>query len=299
MPDYVYRSFTKPPEFAGPKREFMILTKAEADDMGILYVTPWYIGESGDWVLTDDEYVMEVVRKNPFGEVGSYEIHFTGAKKIVDPRFISGIELSWSAYRDYPQNRVQYSSHTPRSRIEIFVRTRNCQRAFDFYVNLWLLRKGKLTSKDLTEFGRMASPGDFKPNARAKWLLKKRIVQDILMKKLAESLGDMNITFDNVVVTVQDAIQLARANKNAKHMLDGADFLYKLVSAAAYAEESGNRNDDDADDWSFADAIEAGEDQKQLPEDIGQVEFKDYSDLDVYENRSNPVFGVDIEDDEE
>ena len=101
MPYSIWRSFKKPPEFAGERREFLIFTKEEADEMGTPYITPWYTAtEPGDWVLTDDDYVMELVRKVPFGSIGSYEMLFTGAKKIVDPKYVSSNQLLWEAYRD-------------------------------------------------------------------------------------------------------------------------------------------------------------------------------------------------------
>ena len=296
MPDSVWRSFRKPPEFAGLRREFLIFTKEEADELGMPYTSPWYTAESGDWVLTDDDYVMEMVRKVPFGDTGSYEIHFTGAKKIVDPKFVKSNQLLWEAYRDYPQRNVQYAVHTPRSKIEIFIRTKHCKRAFDLYVNLWLMRQSKLTHKDLVEFGRMAAPGDDRPYLRAKWLLKKVIVQKILMKKLSESLTGKDITFDNVVDTVQDAIKIAKDGKQPKQMLDGADFLYKMLQTAS--DDEGGHLPAEEDDWDYDEETAKIDERKRLvaanveDEDFKNDEYEDYTDVDVYEERDSEVFDV-------
>lgn len=302
MPDTIVRSFRKPEAFAGSSREFLIYTKAEADAEGIEYVSPWYLAKGGDWVLTDDGFVMQCVRRDVMkpsrgNRHGGYKMNFTGGMKMVDPRFVKNLRLEWKPYRDFPQSDVNYSAHRPQSHLIQWVKRPSVQNALDFYVEMWFRRGGRLTKEDYKVMGRLAAPADKKPLAKAKWMMKKRYIQEILMKKLAAALTGLDVNYETIVKNAKDAIELAKDTGKPGDMLKGNEFLLKLVAAveneAGNMEKASGRDEriEDAD-WTDEDIQERLEKSRQstrrelpIPDEVPEY--------DVNEETHNEVLGTD------
>ncbi len=292
MPDVIYRNFKKAPAFRGWQRPFSIYSQDEADELAIDYVTPWYIGKPGDWVLTTDYFVMQVVSRSKMKPSsgcprGGEKIVFTGAAVMFDSKYATRAKLEWNSRRELDKHgRVDYNSHRVETYMQRFMRSKAYALAVDLYVNLWIARRGKLTRKDKENIGRMASPHDKKPYLRTKWMMKRKVIQEDVMRRLAETLQGMDINYEEVVNIVRDAIKVAKEEGSAAQMLHGADFMYKMLAATESPGTGGKHTDNrDLDDasWGYAEELE------EYKEDAMITMRNDY------EEQENPALGIKLD----
>jgi hypothetical protein len=297
MPDILYRSFRKPAPFAGFKLPYEIYTQDEADEKAIDYLSPWYLCNSGDWVLTDDGFVMQCVRRTKMPPSkgcsrGGFKIVFTGAVTMFDVKYADRAKLLWLPRRELSsEGYVDYNSHRVETYMQRFMRGAAYSRAVDLYINLWLAKRGKLTKKDLENVGRMANPYDRKPHLRTKWMLKRKVIQEDVMRRLAEVLQGMDVSYKEVVDTVRDAIKVAKEEGSAAQMLHGADFMFKMLSATDPSRKGNTHNEYGGSlpieaEWDYA-----GELEEHKGDALPASEKINY-----YEEQDNPALGIKLDD---
>jgi hypothetical protein len=230
--DVITRHFSKPP-YTGEPKDFIVYTKEEADREGIRYVENWRTANRGDWILTDDDYVMQVIYVIPFDDRAS--LIFTVGKRIVNTNPRKGIRnskakrpLLFEEYRDYPGG-ADFTEARVMSRNDRRVRETKTKLAIELFVQLWLTRGGKLHKDDYYKIGKMYAPSDRRPDLKGDWLLKVPEIRREVMKRLAEEITQAKMSFGTVLATTDSAKRVAIEEGQSATLLKIAEFELNLL----------------------------------------------------------------------
>ena len=202
------------------EREYPIYTQSEADNEGIDY-KPWKSCGKGDWGLSTDGYVAECIQRREYkSKPGvypsgiSYNLVFPYGQAFYSSKYPKRGSLE---YRKHEKSGT-YSSVSSKPQWELEkgrTRTRNFVQA---YVKQYL--GGKLNYEVLGKIYR----GDEKnPIVRAKSLLKKKYIQDMISKELNEILVDKGIDEGTVFDMLLEAAEMARVKEQASNLLRVAE----------------------------------------------------------------------------
>lgn len=234
--DSVVRYFRRPP-YDGTAIEFFIYTREEADKKGIKYRKNWRKGEAGDWVLTDDDYVLQVVYTHPWKGYERRSVQFAVGRKIVvmtkqgQKKTNKKTPFLFAAYRDYPGG-ADLSAHRVQHPYDSLVRKTKIKMAIELYVQLWIFKGGRLTEEDKRKIGRIYRPKDLIPELAFGWLFKVPQIHRAAMKRLAEVLTQQNVTYETVIETIKKAKQIAESEGHSTSLLKAAEFELNLLRSA-------------------------------------------------------------------
>ena len=202
------------------EKEYVIYTKDEADNEGIDY-KPWKSCRGGDWGLSTDGYVAECLKRREYkSKPGvypkgvSYNLVFPYGQAFYSSSYPERGSLE---YRKHEESGTYSSvSSKPQWKLERNrTRTKNFVQA---YVKQYL--GGKLNYEVLGKIYR----GDEKnPIVRAKSLLKKKYIQDMISKELNEILVDKGIDEGTVFDMLLEAAEMARVKEQASNLLRVAE----------------------------------------------------------------------------
>jgi|TARA_R100000789_G_scaffold90334_1_gene87811 hypothetical protein len=215
------------------EREYLIYTKDEADNKGIHYKS-WKRCRGGDWGLSTDGYVAECIKRREYKSKRgvypkgvSFNLVFPYGQAFYSERYPERGSLE---YRKHEQTGT-YTSVSSRPTWELErdrTRTKNFVRA---YVKQYL--GGKLNYSVL---GRIYRSDEDNPVVRAKSLLKKKYVKDMIDKELSEILTSKGIDEGTVFDMLIEAADMARQKEQASNLLRVAENLMDIFGMKAKKE---------------------------------------------------------------
>lgn len=259
MADTITRYFRRPP-FDGSARHFTVYTKREADELGLEYTPHWRTAEPGDWVLTGDDWVGELVvvqadlvEKPVHGILVTLSFSFATDKFIVaraeseeeaweyirehgpfSKRILAGVrkrpeELLYMPYRVIGQG---YSDVIPRTWIDKLLRTKRGKVAVEMFAQRLVQNDFRFTEEDFYEIGMVLRPDDQIPAAKAKIVYRQETTQKKVVARVADLLNERGITMDWILEKTMAAIDVAEEAGNAKVMLEGIDRMERHVKTS-------------------------------------------------------------------
>ena len=197
---------------------FTVYTKDEADKENIDY-KPWRHAEVGDWALTDDGFVMELIRAN------SYSDQYGVKKQFMT--FSAG--CTWDGpsvkFEYLPRKKYkQWDASKPQSWDEKEAKKNRTKRTAQVYAHQLLA--GKV---DLGMLGKLHNPGSKKPAYHMKQLLKTEGVRKLVSKEIDVILQDMGVTKQFAVEILMEAVEAARDSGRPGDLLRAAQELQTLT----------------------------------------------------------------------
>ena len=210
--DKIKRKFKKNPGI------FTVYTKDEADKENIKYVY-WRKAKPGDWALTDDNFVMELIRAK------TYSDDYGVSKQFMT--FSAG--CTW----DGPSNDFEYLPRKkykawdvskPQSWDEKEAKKNRTKRTANLYAHQLLA--GKV---DLGMLGKLHNPNSKKPAFHMKQLLKTEGVRKLVSQEIDLLLEDMGITKKFAIQILAEAVEAARESGRPSDLLKAAQELQVLT----------------------------------------------------------------------
>ena len=197
---------------------YTVYTKDEADKENIKYVS-WRVAKPGDWALTDDNFVMELIRAK------TYTDDYGVSKQFMT--FSAG--CTWdgpSVYFEYlPRKKYKnYDSSKPQHYEEKEARRNRTKRAAKVYAHQLLA--GKV---DLNMLGKLHAPGSKKPAYHMKQLLKTEAVRKLVDKEIDLILQDMGVTKQFAIEILMEAVEAARESGRPGDLLKAAQELQTIT----------------------------------------------------------------------
>ena len=197
----------------GPK-DHEIYTKQEADDAGMVYV-PWKEAKTGDWALTDDDYVAEALR------VSEYAGNQKHTNKYV--RMAFGYVLYNPQYAT-KKFRVKGRStpHTYTGKPEMEIRSKQAPMK-----NL-AVTYAQTMNKDLAI--ELAFPGGVNENARGRYkrMMRTEVFGKMVREQLQLLLSEHGMTEAYTLDLLAEAIDMAKNKKDVTNMLKAVDNLQTM-----------------------------------------------------------------------
>lgn len=208
----------------GPKQEFeyeaYIYTEEEASNKGIqwLYWKDERVKE-GDWVITDDLYVVQVRSVKEYTNRRNKTNRFL--LTTIAPAWVTKqAKLLWEPRKEIGD----YSGTHPDRWVNREKRKGRTRRAIKLYVNM--LVNGKV---DLQKCGQLYRP-DIKWSTRAfKQLLKKEEIQEMVQDELQKLFEREGITREFIVQKHKQAIELGEGKNDGYLILKAANMLAKYL----------------------------------------------------------------------
>jgi len=213
--------------FHGTTRSYPIYTKTEADGRGIDYVYWKEVTDEGAWVISDDEWVCQVIRVNgPYKNSAGVE-----SRQVVLPycrRFTTG--ASRIVFEDY-YGKGDYSSPTPDGWIDRELRSKRARRVIRFY-SVLLMKKGRVPEKDLEVLGRIYRPDQKEPAATLKRLLRQKKTKKMVQEELIKLLSENDITPQYVIEGYKEVLEEAKKHGQLSVAKKTLDTFAEMVNLA-------------------------------------------------------------------
>lgn len=213
--------------YKGETKNHPVYTQEEADNKGIEYVYWKEATEAGQWALSDDKWVAEVLGIN-----GPYQ-HQSGreSKQIVLPycRMFDGAS-STIVFEDF-YGKGDYSTSSPTTWDVKEGQKNRTKRVIRLYASL-LLEKGRVPEKDMKKLGFLWRPDEKIPSASFKKLLRKKSIKKMVQEELTKMLTDQQITPEEVVKRYNELYSDAKTRGQlgvAKGVLDTFKEMLNLV----------------------------------------------------------------------
>lgn len=277
MPDKIVRNLRTPPWNEGPS-EHLVYTKAEADEACLAYRKDWWNGVREDWVLTDDGYVMQVIRvtsvdsKNTGRAVGQKTciMSLMGGRtmaQVVGEEIVSG-KLLYEPYRAVGHN---YSKDIPSRPWHVDVaRKRRTIQALRMYVRFMLgSLDWKVRGNAFQEVAKIYDPWGRLPGASLNRFLKTESGKEMVKRSLAELLESENITPELAMKALRKAVTIAEEGGSYKGLLEASDRIFKLVRDAGLLDNEATRGRDVP--YTVLEELEGQDEKRQLPVPVSRT----------------------------
>lgn len=197
---------------------YTVYTKDEAKKEGIEYVT-WRQAKPGDWALTDDDFVMELIR----------------AKTYTDDYGVSKQYMTFSAGCTWDGDNISFEylprkakkawdGSAPLTWDEREAKKGRTKRTAQVYAHQLLA--GKV---DLGMLGKLHNPGSKHPAYHMKQLLKTEGVRKLVSKEIDVILNDMGVTKQFAIEVLMEAVDAARNSKRPGDLLKVAQELQTVT----------------------------------------------------------------------
>lgn len=220
--DRLVRRHLKKALVKGAKREYYekeyIIYKEEEAKARRIYVKPWKVCEPGDWGLSDDGYVAQCTKKRiykgntnlvfPFGQVFVND----NARLLYEKHKESGDYTSVS-------HRTKWEQDKTKTRTKRFVET---------YVKMYL---GGKVQWDI--LGKIYDPGDNNPEARAKYVIKRKHIKELVDQEVDKHLKLHGITPGTVLDLLKKAAKIAEAKNDPGNITRVAEQLIDILGMKA------------------------------------------------------------------
>lgn len=290
MADTIVRRLRTPP-FDGSAIEYAVYQQHEADRLGITYHDDYRAAEPGEWILTADGWVGELlIRKESMthrpskGMLVDLTFSFAKDRFIVQADSIehgNAVIKEKGHWGDHIKNPLRdkleylpykylghgYHSPTPMSWVDDILRRTRGKIAIQMFADRLIAGDFKLREDDFHDIGKVLEPNAKVPAAKAKLVYKQPKVKEEVIKKTSEYLSERGLDMGFVLDVYKDAITVAENTGNAKNMIDAADRIREVITTE---EKSGGVEAN----WELLEAP-AAEEPKFLPE---RLEVADESD---------------------
>lgn len=247
------------------EKTYPIYTQEEADEQGITYTPDFTVAEPGDWVLSSDGWVFQMLDKKrylprrPSGKhLNTYTVDSlyphcrTMHREHVDTGVITcrgtlRYEPWKREHRERKKNKVAYGTQSPMDWTDSMLRRRKVRDAIRYVAMLTIQKKGMpLTDEEYAMAGRMFRPDKQIPEANAKKLFKQPKVRREVAKEIASILTGVGVRPEDVINMYLEALDLARRNEQTNNIIAVADRFSKLHDLENMREKKGAISDDDA-----------------------------------------------------
>ena len=217
------------------EKEYKIYTKSEADNEGIDY-KPWQSCRKGDWGLSTDGYVAECLKRRKYNSKPgiypsgvSYNLVFPYGQAFYSSKYPDRGNLEYRKHEksgNYGAVSTKEGWELERDR----TRTRNFVQA---YVKQYI--GGKLNYEVL---GRIYRSDEPLPTVKAKALLKKKYIKDMIDKELEQILTEKGINEGTVFDMLIEAAQMSRDKEQPANLLRVAENFIDIFGMKAKKEVS-------------------------------------------------------------
>ena len=204
-------------KIGGKMETFSIYTKDEANEKGFAYIE-WKHADEGDYALSDDGYVSQCTKKRiykgntnlvfPFGQV----FVNNNARLLYEKHKESGDYTSVS-------HRTKWEQDNTKTRTKRFVET---------YVKMYL---GGKVQWDI--LGKIYDPGDNNPAARAKYVIKRKHIKELVDQEVDKHLKLHGITPGTVLDLLKKAAKIAEAKNDPGNITRVAEQLIDILGMKA------------------------------------------------------------------
>ena len=290
MADTIVRRLRTPP-FDGSAIEYAVYQQHEADRLGITYHDDYRAAEPGEWILTADGWVGELlIRKESMthrpskGMLVDLTFSFAKDRFIVKADSIehgNAVLKEKGHWGDHIKNPLRdkleylpykylghgYHSPTPMSWVDDILRRTRGKIAIQMFADRLIAGDFKLREEDFHDIGKVLEPNAKVPAAKAKLVYKQPKVKEEVIKKTSEYLSERGLDMGFVLDVYKDAITVAQNTGNAKNMIDAADRIREVITTE---EKSGGVEAN----WELLEAP-AAEEPKFLPERLEVAEETD------------------------
>jgi len=205
--------------YHGETRKHYVLTRDEADERDIRYVRWDEVKEVGDYGISDDHYVAEVLGIN-----GPYS---SGRRQIVYPYARPWGSTKELVFLDH-YDKGNFTASAPRSWAETESIRERGQRVIRMYAQI-LIMKGRATAQDYEILGRIYRPDEKKPAATVKRLLKQSVIQKMVSSEIVALLKDKGITPESVVDKYTETYNAALNEGHTGTMKSVTDQFAKML----------------------------------------------------------------------
>lgn len=201
------------------KRKFKIYTKDEFDKEKKPYIY-WKEAETGDYAITDDNYVMECLSKREYtdknGNIKTF-IKLSGGVGWDNMASKINFELN-DAYKTYTK------TNPAKSWEDVEITSTRGKNTVDIYANMLL--NGNVNFKTL---GNVYRPKDKIPEATVRRFLKNKRVKMEVEKKVREILGEKSINKEFAVDNLIRALSMAEHKGDVGNFLKANDQIMDLL----------------------------------------------------------------------
>lgn len=189
------------------KREHYIFTEKEATEEKKTY-KPWRECQPGEWGLTDDGFVAQCLKRRVYSSQGKdhTNLEFSFGQVFFLPGKKDKRKLLYAPRRDTEV----YTGLTNKPFWELWAQKAQTKRFVDAYVTQFLA--GRIDWKQL---GTIFSCDEPYPAIKAKALIKKRWVKDMIDKKVGDALTAKGVTREDVIEMLLEAKKIAATKQDA------------------------------------------------------------------------------------
>jgi len=205
----------------GKREQYKVYHKLEADELQIQY-KHWQEFDTikeGDWVLTDDDYICEVI------QIRSYK----NKKAQVNREYVYSIGRMWESKTNkleyLPRKELHnFSTVKPQSHVERELKTRRAKDTIMAYTQMML--SGKVNYEML---GNIYRPDQLVPEATVRRFLRQDKVREQVAEELEKILVDNGVTKEFAVKLILEAIDAARIKGSSGDLLKCSQEIQELL----------------------------------------------------------------------
>ena len=197
------------------EREYRMFTREEATERDIQFVNWRKVGK-GQWGLTDDGWVGECTDRRQYQEKDN--VVFSFGQYWYTPSNKYG-KCQYAPHRDSES----YAMTSPKKPWEV----KKGRKEYKDFVNVYVAQmlEGKI---DYTTLGKVF--GESKNHEiKARMLLKKEYVKEMISKELKEVFEEKGITEGTVIDMINDAHSVAKEKNDPSNMLRAAENFVKIL----------------------------------------------------------------------
>lgn len=203
---YEVERFIKESDGTKERKKWPVYTAEEATEKGIVFSPVRQDMKAGEYVLSDDGFVAEIVRVN-----GPYKNSKVGTKhEYILPycrRFSKGTSKDLN-FLDFWDVGV-FCWHAPKRTSSYEVRRPNFKKAMKRFAFLYITQKGIISEEQIVEVGKVYRPDDPLPGASFKRMLKTTEAKSMLNSELKGLMEEHGVSPGIVIKQHQRIIDLA------------------------------------------------------------------------------------------
>ena len=225
--DTIRRFFKRPP-FDGSPIDFKVFRKEEADEEGIDY-KDWRYAEPGDWIITDDNWVGELLFKTPMKGGAAHNLTLSFAVQILP--FRDGVPGTRKLlYEPYRLAGCGYDRMIPRPWDVRELRRPRTKQLINHWAHITLAKHGKtLSTVEWERIGRICFPTAPRPDLSAKRLFSSDLIRSVGHQRIDEILEEKGITMGSILDEYAEALRISKEKKDALNIIRVADKYSELV----------------------------------------------------------------------
>ena len=200
--------------------EYPVYTKQEADDRNIKYLY-WKECNTGDWGLTDDNYVSECVSRKDYTDKNGH------TKTFIKLTCGVGWGSSFSTIKFELNHAYEcYSKTNPaKDWKQQEINTTRAKNTINTYANM-LLSGDKV---DFDKLGKIYRPDQKIPAATVRRFLKQKVSKDMVEQKLKELLAEKSINKEFALDNLLRALHMAEGKGDVNNFLKANDAIMDLL----------------------------------------------------------------------